>query len=46
VADPSQARTVITEALSILETLDHEKKLTAAQKNWPDLVRTALSKLQ
>jgi hypothetical protein len=45
VVDPPQVRAVLTEALLILEKLDQEHKLTAAQKNWPDLVRTALSKL-
>jgi hypothetical protein len=43
--DPPQVRTILTEALLILEKLDQEHKLTAAQKNWPDMVRTALSKL-
>jgi tetratricopeptide (TPR) repeat protein len=45
VVDPSQARAALTEALSILEKLDQEQKLTPAQKRWLDIVRTALSKL-
>ena len=45
VADPSQARAALTEALSILEKLEQEQKLTAAQKNWPNILRTALSRL-
>ena len=45
VADPSQARALLTEALSILEKLQQEQKLSAAQKSWPDLIRNALSKL-
>ena len=44
-ADPPQARAALTEGLSILEKLEQEQKLTAAQKNWPNMVRTALSKL-
>ena len=36
VADPSQARVLLTEALSIVEKLEQEQKLTAAQKNWPN----------
>jgi len=45
VVDPAQVRALLTEALSILEKLDQEHKLTAAQKDWPDMVRSALSKL-
>jgi eukaryotic-like serine/threonine-protein kinase len=45
VIDPTRARALLTEALSILEKLDQEHKLTAAQKDWPNMVRTALSKL-
>jgi tetratricopeptide (TPR) repeat protein len=45
VADPVQARAALTQGLSILEKLEQEQKLTAAQKNWPNMVRTALSKL-
>jgi hypothetical protein len=44
-ADPSQARALLAEALSILEKLEQEQKLTAAQKNWPNIFRAALSKL-
>jgi hypothetical protein len=43
--DPPQARAALTEALSILDKLVQEQKLPAAQKNWPDIFRTALSKL-
>jgi len=45
VAEPSQARALLTEALSIVEKPEQEEKFTAAQKNWPNLVRAALSKL-
>jgi hypothetical protein len=45
VADPSRARAALAEALSISEKLEQEQKLTAAQKNWPNILRTALSKL-
>lgn len=44
-ADPAGARTALTEARTILEKLEQEQKLTAAQSNWPDIVRNALSKL-
>ncbi len=43
--DPTQGRAMLTEALVILERLEQEHKLPAAQKGWPDMVRTALSKL-
>ena len=45
VTDPAQARATLTEALSILERLENEGRLTAAQKKWPDMIRTALGKL-
>jgi hypothetical protein len=45
VVDPPQARTALAEALSILEKLGQEQKLTAAQMDWPNMIRTALSKL-
>ena len=45
VLDPPQARAMLTEALAILEKLAGEKKLTEAQMAWPEIVRTALSKL-
>jgi hypothetical protein len=45
VAEPPQARAALTEALAILEKLEQQQKLTAGRKNWPDMVRTALSKL-
>jgi eukaryotic-like serine/threonine-protein kinase len=45
VVDPAQARTALTEASLILEKLDHEQKLTPAQKHWLDIVHAALSKL-
>jgi tetratricopeptide (TPR) repeat protein len=44
-AEPPQARAALTEALAILEKLEQQQKLTAGQKNWPEMVRTALSKL-
>jgi hypothetical protein len=45
VTDPLQARAALTEALSIVEKLEQEQKLTAAQKDWPNDLRAALSKL-
>ena len=43
--DPPQARAALTEALSILDKLMQAQKLQAAQNNWPNIFRTALSKL-
>jgi Tfp pilus assembly protein PilE len=40
----AKARTALAEALSILEKLEQEQKLAAAQKDWPNMIRTALSK--
>jgi len=34
----------LAEALSILEKLEQEQKLAAAQKDWPNMIWTALSK--
>jgi len=45
VADPPQARSALAEALSILEKLEQEQKLPDDEKDWPNMVRTALSKL-
>ena len=45
VADPAQARAALIEALTILQKLEQEQKLPAAQKDWPNLLRAALSKL-
>ena len=45
VGDTQQARAALTEALTISEKLEREQKLTAAQKDWPDSLRAALSKL-
>jgi tetratricopeptide (TPR) repeat protein len=45
VADHTQAKSLLTEALSIIKKLEQEHKLTTEQKDWPDMVRTALSKL-
>jgi eukaryotic-like serine/threonine-protein kinase len=45
VGDTQQARAALTEALSIVENLEREQKLTAQQKDWPGLLRAALSKL-
>jgi len=42
--DPAQAKAVLTEALSIIDKLDREQKLTPAKKDLSDKVRTALSK--
>ena len=46
VVDPARARAALTEALSILEKLDQEHKLTAEQTDLLDMVRSALSKLR
>ena len=43
--DPQQARALLIEAVAIVERLEQEHKLTEAQKDWPNLVRTTLSKL-
>jgi hypothetical protein len=45
VTDPLQARAALTEALAIVEKLEQEQKLAASQKNWPNVLRAALSKL-
>ena len=44
-ADPPRARAALREALAIAETLARDSKLTAAQQNWPQLIRDALAKL-
>jgi hypothetical protein len=44
-ADPLQARPVLIEALVLVEKLQEEQRLPAAQKNWPELARAALAKL-
>ena len=43
--DPSQARPVLTEALSVIEKLERAHKLNETQKSWPAMTRTALSKV-
>jgi tetratricopeptide (TPR) repeat protein len=43
--EPPEGRTLLTEALTILEKLEQEHKLPAGQKNWPDIVRAALAML-
>jgi tetratricopeptide (TPR) repeat protein len=45
VADATQSRAALIEALSILEKLEQEQKLTPAQKSWQDIFQSALSKL-
>jgi hypothetical protein len=45
VADHTQAKALLIEALSVIKKLEQEHKLTTEQKDWPDMVRTALSKL-
>jgi tetratricopeptide (TPR) repeat protein len=45
VADPTRAREVLPEALSILDGLAREGKLTAAQRDWPQKVRDLLARL-
>ena len=44
-SDPPRARAALREALAIVEALAREGKLTAAQQNWPQLLRDALAKL-
>jgi tetratricopeptide (TPR) repeat protein len=44
-SDPPQARAALIQALAISEALAHQGKLTAAQENWPQLLRDALTKL-
>ena len=44
-SDPPQARAALREALAIAEVLAREGKLTAAQRNWPQLLRERLAKL-
>lgn len=46
VADPPQAKARLIEALSIVEKLDQQHALTAEQKSWPAVFRTALGKLK
>jgi len=45
VSDGADAKDALAKALVILEKLEREEKLTAAQANWPGLVRDALAKL-
>jgi hypothetical protein len=45
VSDAPRARAALTEALAIAEALAHDGKLTAAQQNWPQVLRDALAKL-
>jgi tetratricopeptide (TPR) repeat protein len=44
-SDPSRARAVLREALAIAETLARAGKLTAAQQNWPQMLRELIAKL-
>ena len=45
VSDPSRARAALREALDIVAALARDNRLTAAQKNWPQLIRDLLAKL-
>jgi hypothetical protein len=45
VSDPPRARAVLREALAILDALTRDNRLTAVQKNWPQILRDALAKL-
>ena len=45
VSEPAGARAALREALAIAEALARDNRLTAAQKNWPQLLRDALAKL-
>jgi hypothetical protein len=44
-SDVPRARAALLDALAIAEALAREGKLTAAQQNWPQLLRDALAKL-
>jgi hypothetical protein len=39
------ARAALTEALAILEKLEQEQQLPDNEKDWPNMMLTALSKL-
>ena len=45
VSDAPGAKAVLTRALSILDALSREQKLTQEQRGWPNLIRAALAKL-
>jgi hypothetical protein len=45
VAEPARAREVLREAVAVIEALERAGKLTAAQREWPRLLREALAKL-
>jgi len=45
VSDPPRAHAALREALTIVEALARHNKLTAAQKNWPQLIRDLMAKL-
>jgi tetratricopeptide (TPR) repeat protein len=42
---PADARAALLRAVSILDPLVRDSKLTAAQQNWPQMLREALAKL-
>ena len=44
-SDALRARVELREALAIAEALARERKLTAAQESWPQMLREALAKL-
>jgi tetratricopeptide (TPR) repeat protein len=45
VSTPSDARAAFTRALTLLDPLARDGKLTSAQQNWPQLIRDRLAKL-
>jgi hypothetical protein len=45
VAEPPQARTVLTRALAIVESLERANQLVDAQRAWPQIVRDAIATL-
>jgi tetratricopeptide (TPR) repeat protein len=45
ISDPPQANAALREALTIVETLERDGKLTAAQQTWPRLFRDAVAKI-
>jgi tetratricopeptide (TPR) repeat protein len=45
VSDPARVRTVLREALVVVEALERKKQLTSSQRSWPKEIRELLAKL-
>jgi hypothetical protein len=45
VSDAAEAKQFLKKAVSILEVLEREQKLTPEMANWPGLLRAELAKL-